>query len=50
MSTLVMILQGALIGVVAGWAYPDWGWEFFAICAANAVLTVSYAIARKMED
>jgi hypothetical protein len=44
-----MILQGGLVGVVAGWAFPDWGWEFWAICVANAVLTVSYAIAVKME-
>ena len=49
MSTLFIILQGGLIGAVAGWVYPNWGWEFFAICVANAVLTVAYGTSKKME-
>lgn len=42
MSILFLMLQGGLIGVVAGWAYPDWEWQFFAILLANALLTVGY--------
>ena len=45
MSTLFLILQGAMFGVVAGWAFPGWTWEFFALVIANAVFIVAYGVA-----
>jgi hypothetical protein len=50
MSWLFLMLQGGLVGVLAGWAFPGWGWEFFAVVLANAVLTVTYGTARRQED
>ena len=49
MSTLFLILQGGLMGIVAGLAFPDLQWQFFAILLANAVLTVAYGTARKYD-
>ena len=50
MSTLFLILQGGLMGIVAGLAFPDLQWQFWAICLVNAVLTVAYGTARKYDD
>jgi hypothetical protein len=47
MSWLFLILQGALVGYTAGQAFPGWGWEFWAICLANAVLTVRYSMTKE---
>lgn len=49
MSTLIMILQGGLVGYVAGQAFPGndivgVSWEFLAVACANAVLTVAYSM------
>jgi hypothetical protein len=43
MSWLFLILQGGLVGYLAGLAFPDLTWQFWAICLANAVLTVAYS-------
>jgi len=50
MSWFFLMLQGGLMGFVAGQAFPGWGWEFFAVLLANSVLTASYGTARKLED
>ena len=50
MSWFFLMLQGGLMGYVAGQAFPGWGWEFFAVLLANSVLTASYGTARKLED
>jgi len=50
MSWLLLILQGGLVGFIAEQAFPGWEWEFFAVLLANAVLTVTYGTARKLED
>lgn len=47
MSLLFLILQGGLFGVVAGELYPGLTWEFFALIAANSVLTVAYGFSNK---
>ena len=46
MHNIVIIAQGVLIGFVAGVAFPDTGWEFWAIIVANPVLTVAYGISK----
>lgn len=50
MSTLFLILQGGVFGIVAGNLYPNWEWQFFAILLANSVLTVGYGAFKKMEE
>ena len=50
MSMLFLFLQGGLVGVVTGWAYPLASWEFFAIVLANAVLTNGYGFFKNQED
>lgn len=42
MNTLFLMAQGALVGFVAGLAFPGFGWEFFAAIIANSALTVAY--------
>jgi hypothetical protein len=49
-SWILLIMQGAVFGVVSGWAFPGYSPEFFALVLANAVLTVSYGTMRKLED
>jgi hypothetical protein len=49
MSTLLLILQCGLAGIVAVLAFPDLQWQFFAICIVNAVLTVAYGTACKYD-
>ena len=50
MNNIIIIVQGGLVGYTAGQAFPGWGWEFFAVLLANAVITVAYGTARKLED
>jgi len=50
MNNIIIIVQGGLVGYTAGQAFPGGGWEFWAICLANAVLTVAYGTTRKLED
>lgn len=49
MKWVFLMLQGGLMGAVAGWAFPGWGWEFFAILIVNGAFVVSYGDARAME-
>lgn len=42
MATLFLVLQGGLVGMLAGYIYPDWTWDFYAIIIANTVLTLGY--------
>jgi hypothetical protein len=39
---LLLGAQGALIGYVAGLAFPDWGWQFWVILLVNAQLMFYY--------
>lgn len=41
-NTIFLLVQGGLMGLVAGWVFPDWDWPFFAIIVANAILVVAY--------
>lgn len=42
------MLQGGLMGYVAGLAYPGFEWQFFAVVIANAVFTIGYGDAPAM--
>jgi hypothetical protein len=46
---LFLILQCGLVTIVAGLAFPDGQWQFWAICLVNAVLTVAYGTTSKYE-
>jgi len=49
-STLLLIAQGVLFGHLVSLAYPfSEGWEGWAFCAANAIATVFYGVAKKNE-
>ena len=50
MSTFFLIVQGALFGYLVDISYPiSEGWEGWAFCAANAIATVFYGVAKKNE-
>lgn len=49
MSTLVLIAQGALAGLVAGHAYPEFGVGFWAAIVVNSALFVSYGALKRNE-
>ncbi len=53
-STLILIVQGVLMGFVAGRAFPsESGWgspEFWMICVVNAVAVVAYGVFKKTEE
>lgn len=53
MSTVILIAQGALVGFVAGRAFPggDWGSpEFWTICIVNSIAVVAYGVFKKVEE
>lgn len=49
MSILPLVIQGALIGMIAQMAYPGHGWEFWAAIAANSILTAAYGAMKAAE-
>lgn len=49
MSVFPLVIQGALVGMLTGWAYPVTEWQFWAICIANSVLTAGYGAMRAYE-
>lgn len=50
LSTLILVAQGALVGFMAGQAFPGHGLEFWVTIVVNSVLVVTYGQARKTED
>lgn len=42
MKYIFLIAQGVIFGWVAGEAFPDLTWEFFATVLTNSVLLVAY--------
>ena len=49
MNLILLMLQGALFGFVAGVAFPGFTWPFWAAVMANMVLVVAYGVARSYE-
>ncbi len=49
MSIIPLMIQGALVGMLTGLAYPVTEWQFWAICIANSVLTAGYGAMRNVE-
>ncbi len=50
MSFIPLMIQGGLVGMIAGMAYPNSTWEFWAVIVANSVLTVAYGAFRATES
>jgi hypothetical protein len=42
MYYIPLAIQGGLVGMIAGAAYPEYTWEFWAVLLVNAVLTTMY--------
>lgn len=49
MSILFLILQGGLMGIIAGRVFPGMSFEFFAVLIVNAILVALYGTFRKKE-
>ena len=49
MNLILLMLQGALFGFVAGVAFPGLTWPFWAALAANSMLVVAHGVARSYE-
>ena len=47
MNFVLLIVQGALMGYVAGVAFPDYQTGFWLTVLANATLVVAYGVAKK---
>ena len=50
MSILPLMLQGGLVGMIAGWSYPAAEWQFWAIIIANSILTAAYGAMKAAES
>lgn len=46
MSTVFLVAQGALMGMVAHQLYPDGQWQFWALITANSGLVVGYGLTK----
>lgn len=49
MSILPLVIQGGLVGMIAGLAYPNHTWEFWATIVANSILTAVYGAMKAYE-
>jgi hypothetical protein len=49
MSLIPLILQGALVGWLAGTAFPGLPIEFWLVLIANSVTTVAYGVVKSIE-
>ena len=49
MTFVFLMIQGGLMGYVAGLAFPDYQIGFWLTVLANAILVVAYGIAKKNE-
>jgi hypothetical protein len=47
MNIVFLMVQCALMGFVAGVAFPGWGTGFWLTILANATLVVAYGVAKK---
>lgn len=50
MSFIPLMIQGGLVGFMAGQAFPDHGWQFWAAIVVNATLTALYGAMRHNES
>jgi hypothetical protein len=49
MNFVFLIIQGGLMGYIAGLAFPDYQIGFWLTVLANSTLVVAYGIAKKNE-
>ena len=45
----ILVVQGGLVGFVAGLAFPGWGLEYWATVIINAFLVIMYGIMKEVE-
>lgn len=50
MSYIPLMIQGALVGFMAGQAFPDHGWQFWLAIIVNAILTAMYGTMKVSEN
>lgn len=49
MSYIPLMIQGGLVGFMAGQAFPDYSWQFWAAIGVNGVLTALYGLMKANE-
>lgn len=45
----ILVVQGGLVGFVAGLAFPGWGLEYWATVIINAFLVIMYGIMKQLQ-
>lgn len=50
MSFIPLMIQGCLVGFMAGQTFPDYGWQFWLAIIVNAILTTLYGAMKANEN
>lgn len=50
MSYIPLMIQGGLVGFMAGQTFPDQGWQFWLAIIVNAILTALYGAMKVNEN
>ena len=50
MSYIPLMIQGGLVGFMAGQTFPDHGWQFWLAIIVNAILTALYGAMKADEN